>query len=139
MFDSSKFSSSKLFNFVALSSRLLLRLRTTMKSTIFYSNGMHFIKQSRNAAILSGITLLPLPHTHTNTFTIVHPHNRTPTQSTTITMGFYPVLRHLLGWLYAIIAVRSSSTPDPILKAQAKGPLGAFQRENNANCSWSHC
>lgn len=97
---------------MALSIHLLLLLYTTMKSTIFYSNGMHFIKQSRNTAILSGITLLPLQDS----------------QSTTIAMGFYPVLRLLLGWLYAIIIAvsSSSSTPDPILKAQAKGSVGAF-------------
>lgn len=97
---------------ISCSSHLLLLLYTTMKSTIFYSftNGMHSIKQSRNTAILRGITLLPLQDS----------------QSTTIAMVFYPVLRLLLGWLYAIIAVSSSSTPDPILKAQAKGSIGAF-------------
>lgn len=100
----------KFYGFI--SNSLHLRLYTTMKSTIFYSNGRHFIKQSRNTAILSGITLLPFADPHT----IYNNRN-----------GFLDAAQASpSGWLYAIIAVSSGSTPDPILKAQAKGSLGAF-------------
>lgn len=85
-------------------------------SSLHNSNGKEF----NNAAMLSRITLLPLAHAHKHTRSQSH------------TMVFMLSKRHLLGSLYAIIAV------EPTFEGIDQKNLGAFNAKTMQIAVGSH-